>query len=220
VRGLWNYYQVHAELQTASALSVQLLTLAQQVQETAMLVAAHRALGSTLFFLGDPASAHTHFTQGLALYDAQQHRAFAFLSGEDAGVVCRIHGAWALWCLGYPDQALARSHEAVTLAQQMAHPFGLGYALSATALFHRLRREERCPQERAEAAMRLAKDQGFPFWMALGCLFRGWALIQQGQAQEGLAQFYLGLTTYRATGAETLRPYWLALLAEAHGYIE
>ncbi len=29
---------------------------------------------------------------------------------------------WTLWLLGYPDQALQRSHEALTLAQELAHP--------------------------------------------------------------------------------------------------
>ena len=52
LRGLWNYYHVRAEYQTAHALGEQLLTLAQQVQDSAMLVAAHRALGTTLFYLG------------------------------------------------------------------------------------------------------------------------------------------------------------------------
>ena len=81
-----------------------------------------RALGTTLFFWETSASAHTHFTQGIALYDPQQHRASAFLYGEDAGVVCRSSCRWALWYLGYPDQGLARSQEAVTLAQQTVAP--------------------------------------------------------------------------------------------------
>ena len=46
--GLRNYYQVRAEYQTARALAEQLLTLAQQAQDSAMLLAAHRALGTTL----------------------------------------------------------------------------------------------------------------------------------------------------------------------------
>jgi len=46
---------------------------------------------------------------------------------------------------------------------------------------------------------------------------RGWALAQQGQAQEGIEQINQGLRAIRATGAELWRPYWLALLAEAHG---
>ena len=216
LRGLWNYYHVRAELQTAHALGEQLLTLAQQAQDSAMLVAAHRALGTTLYNLGAVAAAHTHFTQGIALYDPQQHRASAFLYGEDAGVLCHSFAAWTLWYLGYPDQGLARSQEAVTLAQQSAHPFSLGFALACCHV-PSVPPGGACTQERAEAAISLATEQGFPHWIAYGAILRGWALAQQGQAQEGIEQIHQGLRAYRATGAEILRPYCLALLAEAHG---
>jgi predicted ATPase len=184
-----------------------------------MLPAAHRALGATLFFLGAPASAYTHLVQGIALYDPQQHRVHAFLYGEDTGVVCRSHAAWALWWLGYPAQGLVQSHEAVTLAQQRAHPFSLGYALSFAAFFHQFRREVRATQERAEATIILATEQGFPAWMAWGSLLDGWALVQQGEAQAGIAQLHQGLMAWRATGAVGSRSYFLALLAEARGIL-
>ena len=64
LRGLWNYYHVRAEYQTAHVLGEQLLALARQAQDLAMLVAAHRALGATLFYLGAVASAHTHLGAG------------------------------------------------------------------------------------------------------------------------------------------------------------
>jgi class 3 adenylate cyclase/predicted ATPase len=217
LRGLWTYYFTRTELQTAHALGEQLLSLAQQVQDAAMLMESHRALGTTLLWLGAVAAAHTHFTQGIALYDAQQHRAYAFLYGDDAGVICRTFGARALWYLGYPDQGLARSDEAVILAQQIAHPFSLSHALTGAASFHQFRREGRATQERAEATISLATAQGFPLWLVVGSLLRGWALAQQGQAQEGIAQIEQGLRAYRATGAEIARPYYLALLAEAYG---
>src|SRR4029450_11528216 len=122
LRGLWNYYFIRAQYQTAHALGEELLTLAQQAQDSAMLVAAHRALGTTLSCLGAVASASIHFAQGIALYDPQQQHASAVRHGEDAGVICCSRGAWALWWLGYPDQGLAQNVEAVTLAQQIAHP--------------------------------------------------------------------------------------------------
>jgi predicted ATPase len=208
---------VRPELQTAHTLGEQLLALAQQVQDAAMLMMAHCALGLTLFWRGAPATAHTHFVQVIPLYDPKQHRSLAFLYGEDIGVYCRSQDAWALWALGYPDQGLTRSQEAVTLAQQLAHPYNLGFAFSGAAMFHQFRRDMRCTQARAEAAVTLAKEQGFPFWMAIGTVLRGWVLVQQGQAREGMAQLTHGLMTYRATGAEITRPYYLALLAEAHG---
>ena len=217
LRGLWSYYHVRAELQTAHELAEQLWTLAQRSQDPVRLLEAHRALGVTLFRLGDVAAAHTHFAQGMALYDPKQHRAFVFLYGDDAGVVCRSQAAWALWYLGYPDQALARSQEAVTLAQQVAHPIILCFALSWAGVFHQLRREGHTAQEHAEAAMSLATEQGFALWVTFGAILHGWALAHQGQTKEGIEQMHQGLRACRATGAEIGRPYCLALLAEAQG---
>jgi class 3 adenylate cyclase/predicted ATPase len=217
LRGLWLYYFTCAEYQTAHALGEQLLTLTQQSQDTARRVAARRVLGATLFQLGAVADAHTHFTQGIALYDPQQHRGSAVRYGEDAGVICHSLDALVLWFLGYPDQGKVRNDAAVTLAQQSAHPFSLSVILGLAAIFHQYRREVRAVQACAEAAMKLAQEQGFPLWMTHGAILRGGALVQQGQTQEGIEQIHLGLTTYRATGAEILRPYWLALLAEAYG---
>jgi TOMM system kinase/cyclase fusion protein len=219
LRGLWSYYYVRVELQTAHMLGEQLLALAQRVQDPGMLLAAHRALGTMFYFVGAPASAHTHFTQGITLYDPQQHRASGLLYGEDAGVVCRCLGAWALWYLGYPEQALARNDEAVTLAQQIAHPYSLGFALSRAAIFQQFRREVRAAQECAETAISLATEQGFAHFIAYSSLLRGWALAQQGRAKEGIEQITQGLTTHRATGAAGIRTYFLALLTEAHGIL-
>jgi class 3 adenylate cyclase/predicted ATPase len=216
LRGLWNYYVNRAEYQTAYALGEQFLALAQHVQDAAMLMAAHRALGATLFWMGAVAAAQTHFAQGIALYDPQQHRASAFRYGEDTGVICRSYAAWTLWHLGYPDQGLAQSQEALRLAQQRGHPFSLSFVLSYTAQFHQYRHEVRFTHEHAEPAISLATDQGFPHWMAISAMLRGWALVHQGQAQEGMAQITQGLMTYRTKGSELGRPYFLTLLAEAH----
>ena len=55
--------------------------LAQSVQDPALLLEAHYALGLTLFWLGEFAPARAHLEQGIALYDPQQHRSLAFLYG-------------------------------------------------------------------------------------------------------------------------------------------
>jgi len=85
------------------------------------------------------------------------------------------------------------------------------------ATLRQFRREVCAAQEHTEAALRLAIDQGFPFWTAFSTMLRGWALAQQRQMQEGIKQLQLGLKAYRATGAEVRRQHFLALLAEAHG---
>jgi len=124
--GLWRFHNNRAELQTARELGQQLLTLAQRVQDPALLLEAHHALWPTLFAAGELASAHGHLEQGMALYDPHQHRLHAFLySGHDPGVCCRLHAAHVLWFLGYPDQGLQRIQEALALAQELAQPHSL-----------------------------------------------------------------------------------------------
>jgi predicted ATPase len=135
----------------------------------------------------------------------------------DLGVWCLSYVPWPLWQLGYPDQALTRSNEAIILAQALSHPHSLAAALTYAAFLHCYRREEHATQERAEASMALASEQGLPFFVALGMFMRGWALAVQGQGEEGIAQLHQGLAAFRAVGLELGRSWHLALLAEAYG---
>ena len=218
LRGLWVFHEARAELQVAHELAEQLLVLAQRLQDPVYLIEAYRALGNTLFWLGEFAPARVYLEQAIALYDVQQHRALAFLYGTDPAVICLSYAAWALWLLGYPDQARRRSAEALTLAQELSHSPSLANALTWTTYLHQSCREVSMVQERAEALMGFAAEQGFQLWLAMETIRRDWALVQQGkQSAEELAQLYQMPAAYWASGAEPERAYWLALLAEAHG---
>jgi predicted ATPase len=217
--GLWVAALLRAELQTARELGAQCLRIAQDVQDPAFLMLAHWAVGETSLYLGELASARAHLEQGIVLYDPQQHRSHVFQYGQDSGVFCLIHAAWSLWLSGYPDQALKRSHEALTLAQELAHPNSLGGALDVTGFVRQFRREEHVVREQGEAAITLSTEHGLPFWLAAGTILRGWALAEQGQGEEGITQIQQGMADWRATGAEAVRPHFLALLAEAYGKV-
>ncbi len=216
--GLWRFYVQRAELQTARELAEQCLSLAERVHDPARLLRAYNTLGVTLFYLGELPSAREHLEQAIALYNPQQQRSLAVV--QDPMVACLSYTAWVLWYLGYPGQALKRNHEALTLAQELSHPYSLTQALFFAAELHHLRQEAQAVQERAEAVIRLAAEQGFPFWLAQGTSLRGWALVKQGQRREdGIVQIRQGLAVYQDTGAELGRPYYLAELAEACGLV-
>src|SRR5262249_14182915 len=136
---------------------------------------------------------------------------------QDPGVTCLGPLSIDLWLLGYPDQALQRSHEVICLAQRLSHPHSLAMALNFAAGLHRYRGEVQAVQERAEVLIALSTEQGFPYWLACGTILGGSALAEQGQIEEGITQMREGLSAWRAMGAEVVRPYYLALLAEAYG---
>src|SRR5688500_13138790 len=119
-----------AELQTAYTLAEQRLSLAECQQDPALLLAAHDSLGGNLYHLGSFAPARTHLEHGLALYHQQQPSPQVVRGGmTDHGVSCLSHAAWVLWAMGYPDQAVMRSQEALALAQELGQPFSLVQAL-------------------------------------------------------------------------------------------
>jgi predicted ATPase len=65
--------------------------------------------------------------------------------------------------------------------------------------------------------MTLSTAQGFAQWLGVGTVLRGWALAEQGQRVEGIAQMHQGMGALRAIGSEIERPCFLALLAGAYG---
>lgn len=97
----------------------------------------------------------------------------------DPGVFCLTYAALTLWLLGYPDQALERSHQALALAQELSHPYSLAFTLSYGATFHQLRRERQSVQEQAGASMTFSTAHGFPFYSVYGTILRGWTLAEQ-----------------------------------------
>jgi predicted ATPase len=216
LQGLWGFYIVRAELQTALQLAEQLHSIAHTAQDDGFLLEAAGRLGISLFLLGDFVTARGHLEQGMALYDPVQHRSHAFLYGQDPRVACLCHAAWLLWLLGYPDQAVQRSREALTLAQELSHPHSLAFAHLYAALVHQLRREWAAAREQAEALMALSSEQGFTYRLLQGRLLQGRALVQQGQSGAAIAQMQQSLAGIRAIGAEVYRPYFQALLAAAY----
>jgi predicted ATPase/class 3 adenylate cyclase len=217
LRGLWNWYLLKAELQTAFAHGQQLLTLAQRQHDPALLVEACRVLGSTLSMQGEHATARTYLEQGIALYDRQQHRELALQYGADPGVICRLYVAQVLWILGYVAQALYSVHDALHIAREVGHPFSVAFAQNIAAVIHHFRREIPAVQELAEANITLSTEQRIAQWLAQGIVHRGWALVEQGQRAQGITYLHQGLAAWRSTGAELMVPYYLSLVAEGYG---
>jgi predicted ATPase len=219
LRGLWRFYGVRAEFQKTHALGEQLLCLAQRSQDPALLLEAHLALGSGLFWCGELALARAHLEQVSVLYDPQQHRSHALRYGLDPGVVGLSYVAQALWLSGYPDQALQQNAEALALAQTLPHPHTLAHALGFAASFHQFRGEMAAVNEHVEAVMALSHEQEFAQWLAWGAMLRGWVLIERGEGVDGMTHMRRGLQAFEDIGATLGRPYWLALLAEACGKV-
>jgi predicted ATPase len=213
--GLWMYHLVRPELRKAWELAEQLVSLAEKAQDPDQILPARQAQATTSFSLGNPAATCEHMKQGMTLYDPRRHSRATELYGQDPGVVCLAFGAVALWLLGYPDQAVERSRQAVALGRGLGQPSSLALGLYFDAMVRQYRREGPAARESAEAAVAIATEHGLTFWLAGGWIMRGWALLEQEALVDGLDQLRRGMAAWVATNGTAHRTYHLALLAEA-----
>ena len=203
--GLQSQHVMTLHLETARDLGEQLLSLAEKANEPDKLMGAHGALGVVCLLSGEFTAACDHFRQTSP----------RFVWGHsDFIVFYPCMGAWAIWALGYADQALEWSREALALAQALPRPAQFANALSLTAILHMFLRDPRMAQERAEATIALANEHGLALELSYGTFERGWALFEQGHLKEGTAEMHRATTTFAATGVGA-RPRWFAFLAEA-----
>ena len=192
--GLRRFYAIRGELQRSQEFAEQLLVLAQKLHNQEYLLEAHFALALQYYFLGAFTQSRNHGEQGMAIYNTQHHHALAFTYGIDPGVHCLIYTARALCQLGFADQALARTHESLTLSHELSHPFSLVRAHMGVAMLYQSRREWRHTQEHADTCVALSTEHGFELYLAIGIFLQGWVLTELGQIAEGIVQMQQGLT--------------------------
>ena len=213
---LHRFYATTGEFRRSAEVAQRHLRIAQRLDAPTFLLSAHVASGAAELWLGEFVSARTHLEEAAARYDPQQHEALIALYADDFGVVSGIFGAFALWSLGYPTQAVARLEETMPLAELLSHPFSIGETLFFGAIVYQARGEVAAVRKRCEAALAVSEENGFPFMMVGSTLVLGWARAQQGEVETGIAQMREGLAAWKATGARLWQPYFLSLLTEAY----
>jgi tetratricopeptide (TPR) repeat protein len=185
--GLRRFYGGRYEFHRAREVAQQMLTLAEQAQDSALLLEANQSLGNIAFWSGEFSTSRRFAERGLSFHNSQEHRLLALQSGMDPGIGCHNFAALTMWFLGYPEQALERSAKALAWGRELGHAHSFAFALIFAAFLHYHRREGRQVQEYAETLFTLATEHGFTvpeFWSVV---LRGWALTTQGQSREGLA---------------------------------
>jgi tetratricopeptide (TPR) repeat protein len=127
--GMWACYYVGGEVDMQHVAATEFLSEAETHDDTAALCLAHRALGTTYFTMGEFSAARKHLERAQGLYDPDHHLRFRFQYGQDIGTTAMCYLSWALWHLGYVDQASQLASKAVKRAEAISHPFTLVYTL-------------------------------------------------------------------------------------------
>ncbi len=218
VWGHWQYRLGRADYRAAHDLALRLSALAGELNEASYLLLACQAMAQTNWLSGRFVSVPESAEAAIALYVPEQHHALAAsYGGHDPVVGSRCCLALSLWILGRPDQAVRTSQEAIALAQTLDHRYSVVFSLLFDAMLQHHRRNADGVRRQTEAAIELAEKQN---WWAVvlrswaGAL-RGWALVEQAKDEDGIILLREALEGMQSARFESLRPYFLALLAES-----
>jgi DNA-binding SARP family transcriptional activator/predicted ATPase len=206
------------EFYKALDLSDELLHLAEQIGEPFYIAMSHHRLGSSYLFLGELALAREHLEQALALY-RRQPPGSPFppsIWTIEVGIPTLARLPHLLWMLGYPDQALACSQEALAVARDLNHIPTLAAALSgACSSFYLLRRQAPIARQYTTALLRLAAEQDLVTFEILETIHDGYEQVEAGQIEAGIETMRHGLASLEGRDQVATRPRQLVLLAEA-----
>jgi class 3 adenylate cyclase/predicted ATPase len=212
--GQSRYHAACGELDLAQRLDEDLLRLSRQRGDSAGLVLTYNSSGRNLYLAGRFALSRSHLEEALALYDPISHRSLV----HEAGIYPHVNSmsplGIVLFCLGYPDQALAASNAGIAEARKLAHQPSLAFSLAHCARLLSLIGDDAALDERTDQLVAVTTEQGFPQWRAQGAIYRGWLKVKNGDVSEGISLLRSG-----SAGARAAAPVWtplhIALLAAA-----
>jgi len=119
-----------------------------------------------------------------------------------------------LQLLGWPDEALKSAEQGLRDARDSRHMFSLGLALTGPgSTFRRYRYEPEIALVQAEEAIALSQQNGFSDWLNLGRFTQGWALVELGQPDQGIAEMEAAVADLRR---DPFLQYIIALLAQGY----
>ena len=220
LHALANSSTARGDYPKALELGEQLLELAQRSGKSWLLALAHFTLGATLFSSGiSLIRSREHLEQAILFYerepDPERCCFLTSLNTFDVGVNSRAWLATVLWILGYPDQAVTRSQEALASAQQLDHFLSLVLALYAAGHAYQHRWEDQALGECVQQLQRLVSGKHLLVGDVWVEVFGGWLMVREGQLEEGLRRIREGTAAWQKTGAVFGTTAQLIVLTEA-----
>jgi predicted ATPase/tRNA A-37 threonylcarbamoyl transferase component Bud32 len=210
-----HYSYVRAEYRTALEYQEQVNEIVKQTGDPLQKAISSYITIWALFNIGELTKTVDHAKEMNALYDPGKHGFLAYIFGMDIGVVNRCFGAWALWFLGYPDQAQKDYDLAMEHAYTLGHPHTTAFALTGACEMDWFVGDKETGRLHLEELSQISNEKGFIYWQAHAVFYQGEKMTLEGKVKEGIAQMHQGLDMIKATGMQTCFTRLLARMADA-----
>ncbi len=213
--GLSIFYQARARLDEAIRLAHDLIAIGERMNDRALELMAHQALGSSLLWQGNFAQALECVEHAVSLYRPLEHRRLAYVYGENVGVSSRVYASLLLWLEGRSDRSLRFIREAVEIGDSSDHPFSLAYARCLLAGIYALRQEREQALLAAHEALLVAETQELELWTGIAQFMLAWADTPPGSSRDRIDGLQLAMGKLTAIDTEVISPLFMAWLADA-----
>jgi hypothetical protein len=158
----WACHYVGGEVSKQTDVATEFLVEAERPNDTAVLCIVHRLLGATCVTRGEFAAGLHHLGRARALYNPEHHACYRHQYGQDIGAAALCYLSWALWHLGYVDQASAVAAEAMKHAEELSHPHTLTQFAMLVGLWISLATAATIPDHTQGWLSHSAPRMGFP----------------------------------------------------------
>jgi serine/threonine protein kinase/tetratricopeptide (TPR) repeat protein len=209
------FYSTIPEYRKSLEFEDQITNLAEKLGDPMMKAIAQYNLSWTKLNLGGLTESLEHTKQLSAFYDPEKHGYLAYVFGYDLGVMCLAFGAWALWLLGYPEQAEAQMNTAIAHARKIDHPHTMAFALVGGIAMQWFLGNREGINKYTDELVPISYDNGFLFWIGHALIYLGERKTLEGNAKEGIAQMKEGVATLHMTGSKTCLTRLLARMVTA-----
>ena len=176
--GLWRLNMLRAKYAIAKNQAAELLELSKTTHNDSFPTPANRAMGATLFYMGEFEDSLEHTDQVINVGKVQSHMSEVLIADiydvVDPRVTCLSYAAWTSWMLGYPEKARRNMQNAVDLADKLAHPFSIALAQSFASWFYQFSGNKEKTQQCALKALTISQEQGFKFWVGWDEIMIAW----------------------------------------------
>jgi predicted ATPase len=212
--GQWRYAFMTDKLTTAMQIAERVYSLAQEQNDSALMIGAYGYLAATLNFLGDFETARQNTLRGLQIWRSGSVH-FPVEDFIAPPVHCLSNQALSEWHLGEVASCQATMAEAISLAKQLHDTQASVYLLYWSAFLAYFERNLAETERLASDLIEMSTRQNIATWQPHGRILRGWARCASGDIAEGIAWIEDGIGDYRAAGAIVAMPFFLALKAQA-----
>jgi tetratricopeptide (TPR) repeat protein len=211
--GMWGHYWMVARHDRSIELGETLLTKAEALHQPITLAVGHRALGSTLFTLGDFSGAREHLEKAISLVPPASMERRSLSYAVDPRIASLIMLGWDLWTLGFPDQALENVLLALEEARDSADPYSVAFAHYVTSAVRLLRGEYQHSLWHADSSLSVSLEHRINLYKLYSRFGRGCALARMGQLENGLLEIREGIEEAHRCNLAYMQGFMLGWLA-------